>query len=583
MKYLRLVKNKEDVTEKNNYKTIWYGNADNSVTYNDKYNSYIEATYNVTDAGETQLLSYISETNKFDISQLTEIWVDGIKQDTIDYYYTFDTTGEHKARFVFPSNEAPISLKKMFNNTQSYIPLISVDFSHFNEKYVTSINTIFQACTELTSIGDISNWDVSNITDMTGAFSKCVGLTYIGDLSNWDVSNVTNLQGIFMSCNKLTSIGDLSNWDVSNVTSIYRSFYFCYSLNSTGDLSNWNVSNVTNMSMTFTGCSNLTYIGDLSNWDVSNVTNMEATFYNCYNLTSIGDLSNWNVSNVTNMYYTFGTYDEFSKLTYIGDLSNWNVSNVTNISYIFHSCSNLTSIGDLSNWDVSNAIDIQSMFCNCFSLTSIGDLSNWDVSNATSIRAMFNWCINLDQVLDVSKWDISKCTTLEYAFNACNKLKLRGISNWNTTNITNMHGALRRCYSMEYDETDFSKWDTSKVTNMNQLFCNQEQGDDESYIGVKRTFAAIKHLPTMPSTTSTVSMFLYADELTTIGGANTISASISFSSSPLTRDSALVILNALDPDNPNTLTFSESTYALLSEDDKNIGINKGWTVTSGVD
>ena len=75
---------------------------------------------------------------------------------------------------------------------------------------------IFNNCSSLTSVGDLSSWDVSSLTDASYMFYGCSSLTTLGDLSSWDVSNVTSMNSMFYGCSKLSA--DCSNWDVSKVT-----------------------------------------------------------------------------------------------------------------------------------------------------------------------------------------------------------------------------------------------------------------------------------------------------------------------------------------------------------------------------
>lgn len=76
------------------------------------------------------------------------------------------------------------------------------------------------------------------------------------------------------------------------------------------------------------------------------------------------------------------------------------------------------------------------------------------------------------------------------------------------------------------------------------------------------------------------SAFYYCNALTTITGAITgINAGLSFANSPLTRESALVILNGLAPRETNgNVTFSTTTKNLLTDEDRAIATNKGWTI-----
>ena len=192
-------------------------------------------------------------------------------------------------------------------------------------------------------------------SSMDSAFdSTFTNLKTINNLDmNVDTSKVTYMSNMFRDSN-LTSVGDLSQWNTSNVTSMYRMFRGS-KLTTVGDLSQWNTSNVTDMSAMFS-TSQLTSVGDLSQWNTSNVTDMNSMFYNSQ-LTSVGDLGQWNTSNVTNM----GAMFMDSKITSVGDLSQWNTSNVTYMGGMFRD-SKLTTVGDLSQWDTSNVTYMGGMF-----------------------------------------------------------------------------------------------------------------------------------------------------------------------------------------------------------------------------
>lgn len=96
-------------------------------------------------------------------------------------------------------------------------------------------------------------------------------ITTLGDLSGWDVSNLTNASYMFRDCRSLTTIGNLPGWDTSSLTDASSMFDNCYKLTTLGDLSGWNTSSLTNVSSMFSYCSRLSV--NCSNWDVSKVTN----------------------------------------------------------------------------------------------------------------------------------------------------------------------------------------------------------------------------------------------------------------------------------------------------------------------
>lgn len=69
-----------------------------------------------------------------------------------------------------------------------------------------------------------------------------------------------------------------------------------------------------------------------------------------------------------------------------------------------------------------NPSSLDSVFYSCQYLTKICGLENWNVSNITNMSYLFYNCINLTS-LDLSNWDTSKVTTMNDTFSNCNSLK----------------------------------------------------------------------------------------------------------------------------------------------------------------
>ena len=298
----------------------------------------------------------------------------------------------------------------------------------------------------------------------------------------------------------------------------------------------------------FDQCSALTSIGNLDNWNVGKVTDMGYMFYGCNALTSVGDLSNWNVGNVTSMY---GMFNQCYTLTSVGDLDNWNVGNVTDMSGMFGECNALTSIGDISGWNVGNVTNMHIMFNQCYALTSVGNLDNWNVSNVTSMYGMFNSNgpspLSLTSIGDISGWDVSNVTDMSFMFRGCTSL----------------------------DELNLSSWNTSKVTTMREAFSNYNDGNKYTDFSISKI-----NVPLIPKGCNVNNAFAYDYSLTTIESSGKISNSVNFQWSPLTHDSAMVLINALDSENPGTLTLSVATKKTLTEEDIAIATGKGWTIAS---
>ena len=174
----------------------------------------------------------------------------------------------------------PIIFHNMYDENKK-LPMATLTTLTFHDKVQgdtnSSMNSAFtNAFNNLKTINNLdTNVDTSNVTNMNAMFYYS-NITSVGDLSQWNTSNVTYMSSMFYN-SQLTSVGDLSQWDTSNVTNM-RAMFDSSNIASVGDLSQWNTSNVTDMRWMFAD-SNLTSVGDLSQWNTSKVTNMNNMFY----------------------------------------------------------------------------------------------------------------------------------------------------------------------------------------------------------------------------------------------------------------------------------------------------------------
>ena len=254
------------------------------------------------------------------------------------------------------------------------------------------------------------------------------------------------------------------------------------------------------------------------------------------NLTEIRGLNLVDTSSMTNMGSMFR---DCSKLTSL-DVSNFDTSSVTGMSNVFQGCLGLTSL-DVSGWDTSKVTNMSYMFMNCSKLTSL-DLSNFNTSKVTSMSGMFMYCNKLTS-LDVSNFDTSSVTDMVHMFQGCSGLTSLDLSNFNTSSVTDMRDMFAYCY--ELTSLNLSGWNLSKATDMSTMFWS-------------------------------------CYKLTTITGPITgISVNIDLGGSPLTHDSAMVLMNGLNTvTGTRTITFKSSTYETLTEAEIAAATAKGWTVQS---
>ena len=113
-----------------------------------------------------------------------------------------------------------------------------------------------------------------------------------------------------------------------------------------------------------------------------------------------------------------------------------------------------------------NATSCYSMFENCLSLTTL-DLSNFDTSNVTDMSYMFRGCTSLTS-LNISNFNTSRVTDMCAIFSDCSSLTSLDLSNFDTSNVINMSWMFESC--LKLTALDLSNFNTSKVTDISYMF-----------------------------------------------------------------------------------------------------------------
>ena len=378
----------------------------------------------------------------------------------------------------------------MFNKCSK---LGSVDLSHFNTSKVTDMKAMFQNCFALTSL-DLSSFDTSNVTDFSSMFNNCEGLTSL-DLSNFNTSKVTLMNDMFANCIKLESL-DISSFNTANVTTMRTMFRSCSKLKSL-DVSHFNTAKVTNMAGMFNSCSSLTSI-DVSNFDTSKVTDMSAMFSGCDALTSL-DISGFDTKRVTDMARMFSNSKNL-KTIFVG--SSWSISSVTSSENMFGGCKSLVgsqgTAYDAGHTDASYAhvdggtsnpgyfTSVEGLVKTAYALLSTdgqtltfyydymkdlrpGTAYNLNLGNTSPQWYSDNSCENVREVVFHSSFsNMQPTSTCSWFDGMKNLTTITGLSNLNTSQVTNMKSMFRNCRSLT--ELDLSSFNTANVTTMNAMF-----------------------------------------------------------------------------------------------------------------
>ena len=342
---------------------------------------------------------------------------------------------------------------------------------------------------------------------------------------------------MFYGCISLTTLPDISKWDISNAKTMSNMFCKCHSLISIPDITAWK-SNFLDMSYFFSGCNSLTISPNLSKWFIFNINSNDNMFTDCYSLLflfkskEIEDIQlSYNINikgknRILGEKFVKENYDKYILIyknkkyilkEYFEDIDNnkYNkekyitlilrrINNNPDLSFMFSECAGLISANEFSRINIKDnsflsdknknsseilelynkipnfielylPLDIKGidhLFYNCKSLKSLPDISKWNTNNVTQMNNLFYNCESLISLPDISKWNTNNVTHMNYLFYNCDLLiSLPDISKWNTNNLTQMNNLFYNCKSLIL-LPDISKWNTNNVTHMNNLFYN---------------------------------------------------------------------------------------------------------------
>ena len=158
-----------DISNLNNYNNL-NESFDESCSYN-----YIDESNNVSEEKD-------EENNNFYNDSIT---ISSIHNNSI----ISELRGMNKL-----IDNLDIQPKKIFNN-------------------IIYIHSIFEGCSSLISIPDLSKWDTKYVINMKSLFNGCSSLILLPDLSKWDTKYANNMDSMFNGCSSLISLPDLSKWN----------------------------------------------------------------------------------------------------------------------------------------------------------------------------------------------------------------------------------------------------------------------------------------------------------------------------------------------------------------------------------
>ena len=196
-----------------------------------------------------------------------------VKDGTITFYY--DNNKATRDGTIYDVTKEIVGGNPSWLNDNLKIAVFDDSFSDYTP---TTAAWLFNGCSNLTEVKNLSNLNLSVATDMSYMFAGCNSLESL-DLSGLLTGNVKNMQWLFYRCSGLKDI-NLQGLDTKSVESMYQMFAQCSGLEQL-DLSSFNTSNVEDMRNMFFNCTNLhtIYVGD--GWTTLYVGNGSNMFMGC--------------------------------------------------------------------------------------------------------------------------------------------------------------------------------------------------------------------------------------------------------------------------------------------------------------
>ena len=168
-------------------------------------------------------------------------------------------------------------------------------------------------------------------------------------------------------------------------------------------------------------------------------------------------------------------------------------------------------------------------------------------------------------------FDTSEIEDMSYFINDT-ELTSIDLSHFNTSNVTNMLGMFQN--NSMLTDLNLSSFDTSNVENMRSMFYKCKS--------IKSLVLSNFDISKVKGKFEMGNMFAECYSLISVKGSITgINYDLDLSDCPLDNESAMVFINGLSTVSTNeTITFSKITYDTLTEAQKKIATDKGWTVKS---
>ena len=398
------------------------------------------------------------------------------------------------------------------------------------------------------------NINTSSCTSLYFSFacssSDCSNLTKI-DVRHLNTANVTSMRGTFANMNylPLKEIIGVENFNTGKVTDFQNMFLSSYLMNKTFDLKGWHVLSSANIAAMF---------GTLDNYASKNIS---TCFFYTPGYWAKDPLTNISGAHCKPVVYPYHDITVAANSSYTG-AAKVNGSDVTLTKnatlgiwyYDLPSGTVLTTLGNAFRNNITS-ISIRK------GLNESADGVNLN-SFASTADSLYTVYFGIKKVNNNIAWLFDYGNSGSALLNS-----FYGLDEADAPNDTFITAIVRGCPVLRFVCLPSMSGTTS---SSNQPF---------------RGCTNLKWISNLPGIKQEDTNFCYGcSSLTTIIEASPIYETVSFADSPLTLDSAKVILEQLKTVSGKTLTFSSTTKGYINADSEALSLvtaarNKGWTIS----
>ena len=341
------------------------------------------------------------------------------------------------------------NIKNMFKNAKVLtITLPKV----FNTLATTDMSSLFENCSNLTTLKNFDQIDTDNVTNMSKMFYNTPNYKGIDQVAkSLKASKVTDMSYMFSIACANDRIIFNPGFTTDSVTTMQGMFEGICPKDV--DISHFRFDNLKDMSRMFKGVFEVLtadsirdhYIGRANSYSYGVTDVIWPARHSAPRLETMARLFQSNrfirkvkapslntpaLKDLSWAFYGIGSFNEF-------DVSGLDTSNVEDFSHIFalneEGFKNFESIK--LNFNTSKATNLQEIFFYTWYPKNL-DLSSWDTSNVTNMLECFGMTRNTVDELDLTGWNTAKVTNMDYFLYDSSIKKIWASDTFVTTAVT---------------------------------------------------------------------------------------------------------------------------------------------------